>query len=81
VCLYVYVDRKRLGMNVTEATNTQSNNRFVEFVVFYAIRLVSKDSLCIPFVARQRFGKHVPVATRNCWKRRFQCGVYFIEGK
>jgi hypothetical protein len=32
-------------------------------------------SLYPPIVARQRLGKHVSAATKNCWRRRFLCGL------
>jgi hypothetical protein len=32
-----------------------------------------------PFVARERLGKYVPGATKNCWRRRFQCGPCRIK--
>jgi hypothetical protein len=35
--------------------------------------------LCPPIVARQRLGKHVPAATKNC-RRRFLCGPCRIRG-
>jgi hypothetical protein len=34
-----------------------------------------------PIVARQRLGKHVPTATKNCWGRRFLCGPCRIKCK
>jgi hypothetical protein len=45
-CLYAYshiTARKRLGKNVTAATNTR-NSRIVWCVVFYAVRVVWKES-------------------------------------
>jgi hypothetical protein len=60
VCLYVYppiVARQRLGRHVPVAVNTLNNRRIVGGVVFYAARVVSKESLwvclCIPL---------------SCWK-------------
>jgi hypothetical protein len=50
-------------------------------VVLFSIRFVSYKrrvcgSVCIfPAVARQEFGKHVPAATKNCWRRRFLCDL------
>jgi hypothetical protein len=32
------------------------------------------------FIAGQRFGKHVPAATKNSWRRRFLCGPCHIKG-
>jgi hypothetical protein len=32
-------------------------------------------------VARQRLGKHVPAAMKNCWRRRFLCNPYRMKGK
>jgi hypothetical protein len=43
VCLNAYVATQRLGINVTAATNTH-NRRIVGCIVFYAVRVVSKDS-------------------------------------
>jgi hypothetical protein len=34
-----------------------------------------------PTVARQRLGKFVPAATKNCWRRYFLCGPCCITGK
>jgi hypothetical protein len=46
------VARQRLGEHVLEATNTRNNRRIVGLVVFYAARVVWKESLwvclCIP---------------------------------
>jgi hypothetical protein len=34
-----------------------------------------------PIVARQQLVKDVPAATKNCWRRGFQCGLCHIKGK
>jgi hypothetical protein len=34
-----------------------------------------------PIVARQRLGKHIPAATKNCWRRRFVYGPFGIKGE
>jgi hypothetical protein len=48
VCLYVYpliVARQRLGKNVAAVTNTHTHKRrIVECVIFYAVRVVSRES-------------------------------------
>jgi hypothetical protein len=45
VCIYVYVARQRLSKNVTAAVNTQARiEEIVGRVVFYAVRVVSKES-------------------------------------
>jgi hypothetical protein len=38
-----YIARQRLGKSVTAATNTH-NNRFIGRVVFYVVRVVTKES-------------------------------------
>jgi hypothetical protein len=46
VCLYVYpsvVAKQRLSKNFTTAMNTR-NNKIIGRVVFYAVRVVSKES-------------------------------------
>jgi hypothetical protein len=52
------------------------NNRIVGGVVFCTLRIISKESqwVCLANVARQFLGKHVPAATKNCWRRHFLCG-------
>jgi hypothetical protein len=32
-----------------------------------------------PIFGTQRLGKHVPAATKNCWRRRFLCGPCRIK--
>jgi hypothetical protein len=34
-----------------------------------------------PVIARQRHGKHVPVAKKNCWKPHFLCCECRTKGK
>jgi hypothetical protein len=41
------VDRQRLGKHVPAATNTRNNRRIVGRVVFYTVRVVSKEGLWI----------------------------------
>jgi hypothetical protein len=37
--------------------------------------------MCIPtIVTRQRLAKHIPSATKNCWKHRFLCDSRRIKG-
>jgi hypothetical protein len=51
LCLYVYppiVARQRLGIYVTATTNTGNKRRISGGVVFYAMNVVSKESLCNP---------------------------------
>jgi hypothetical protein len=38
-------------------------------------------SLYSPAVARLRIDKHLPVATKNCWRRCFLCGSCRIRQK
>jgi hypothetical protein len=38
-------------------------------------------SVYVSIVARQRLGKHVPAATKNCWRCIFLYGPSRIEGK
>jgi hypothetical protein len=65
-CLYVYppiVARQRLGKHVPAVKNTY--NRCIGGVVFYTIRAVSKETMCVwqhIVVTRQRLDKHVPTA-------------------
>jgi hypothetical protein len=78
-CLYAYVARQRLGINVNAATNTQATIREF-FHASFSIRSVSyRRRVCgsvvyPPVVARQRLVKSVPVATNNCWRSRVLCG-------
>jgi hypothetical protein len=47
VCLYVYaliVARQRLSKNVSDITNTRNNRTIVGHVVFYAVRILPKES-------------------------------------
>jgi hypothetical protein len=37
--------------------------------------------VCLPIVARQRLGKHIPKTTKNCWRRRFLCYPCLIKGE
>jgi hypothetical protein len=68
--MYLYVfssifARQRLGKHASAATNTPNEGRFV----FYAIHIVSKESLWIcpstQFVARQRLGKPFQAAKED----------------
>jgi hypothetical protein len=58
-----------LGKHVPAATYTRRNQRIVGRVIFYAVCVLSKESLwaclCIPNVARQQLGKHVPAVTNT----------------
>jgi hypothetical protein len=38
-------------------------------------------TVCPTVVARQRLGKQVPAAKKDCWRRRFLCGPCCITGK
>jgi hypothetical protein len=85
VCLYVYpliVARQRFGKHVPVTTNTPNNRRIVGGI-FYAVRVVSKESLLVSVFpstgVRQCLGKHIPAATKNCWRRRFLCGPCRIK--
>jgi hypothetical protein len=77
------VARQLLGRHVPVATNTCNNRRIVG-IVFYTVRLVSKDSLwvclCVP-LSLPWLLKHVPAAKKNYWRRRFLCCPYGIKGK
>jgi hypothetical protein len=63
------VVRQRLGKHIPAATNTR-NDGIVGRVVFYADRVLSKESLgpsVYPsIVARERLCKHVSAASKNC---------------
>jgi hypothetical protein len=51
VCLCVFpciVASQRLGWHVPVATNTCNNRRIVGGVISYTVRVISKQSLCIP---------------------------------
>jgi hypothetical protein len=41
-----FVARQRLGKHVPGATNTRKNRRIVGRVIFYAINVLSKESMC-----------------------------------
>jgi hypothetical protein len=73
MCTDWYGARQWLGINVTAAMNTHTQN--VGRAVLCEIRVVSKESLWVsvypPIVDRYRLGKEVPAATRDCWRRRF----------
>jgi hypothetical protein len=77
--------RQRLGKRVHAAPNTRRNRGVVGRVVFFTIRVVSNESLWVcaylPIVARKRPGKHIPTATKNCWRRYFLCGPCHIKRK
>jgi hypothetical protein len=53
VCLYVHVARLRVGKNVTATTNTRNDRIIVGRVIFYAVRVVSKETrrLVIPIIS------------------------------
>jgi hypothetical protein len=48
LCLYVYppiIARQRLGKHVSAATSTRNNKSTVGRVIFYAVRVLSKESV------------------------------------
>jgi hypothetical protein len=47
VCVPSIVARQRLGKHVSVETTTRNNRRIVERVIFYAIRVLSKESLWV----------------------------------
>jgi hypothetical protein len=51
-CIPPFGARQRLGKHVSAATNTPNNRRIVGLIIFYAVRVLSKESLgvclCIP---------------------------------
>jgi hypothetical protein len=50
VCLYMQppiIAEKRLGKHVPAATNTRNNKIIIRRIVFYAARVVSKESLWV----------------------------------
>jgi hypothetical protein len=53
-------------------------------IVICMVRLISKENVGLymypPIDARQLLGKHVPVATKNCRRRRFLCCPCRIKG-
>jgi hypothetical protein len=46
VCLYMYLVRQPLGKHVPLATNAR-NNKNVGRVVFYEVRVLSEESMCV----------------------------------
>jgi hypothetical protein len=46
-CIPPNVARQRLGNHVTAATNTCNNRQIVGRIIFYAVRVISKESLCV----------------------------------
>jgi hypothetical protein len=56
MCIPPYVVRQLLGRHIPLATNTRNNRRIVGGVVFYKVRVVSKEILWVsvysPIVAR-----------------------------
>jgi hypothetical protein len=78
LCLCVYphiIARQALSKHVPAAKNT--------LAVFCAVRVVSKESLCIPLsLPGSGSVKHVPAAKKNCWRRYFfLCGPCHVKGK
>jgi hypothetical protein len=47
ICTPHNVARQRLGNHVPEATNTRNNRTIVGRVIFYAVRVLLKESLWI----------------------------------
>jgi hypothetical protein len=76
--LCVYVATLWLCKNVTAAANTHTNRKYVGHGCVSYVRKFC-GSVCCPAVVRERPGKHVPTATRNCWRRRFLCGPCRIK--
>jgi hypothetical protein len=48
LCIPPIVARQRLGKHVPAATNACNNRRIIGRVISYAVRVLSKESLCIP---------------------------------
>jgi hypothetical protein len=76
--------KQRLGKHVPTVTNTRNNRGAVGGVTFYAVRVLSKESLwvclCIslPLLGNNSV-KTFPRERKNCW-RSFLCGPCRIKG-
>jgi hypothetical protein len=55
MCIPFIVARLLLGRHVPAATNTRNNRRIVGGVVFYAVLVVSKESLWVCLCTPERF--------------------------
>jgi hypothetical protein len=51
-CIHPFGARQQLGKHIPAATNTRYNRRIVGRVVFYPVRILSKENLCPLIVAR-----------------------------
>jgi hypothetical protein len=54
MCISLIVGKQRLGKHVPAAINTRNNTIIVGRVAFYAVRLVSKESLWVCVKTRSR---------------------------
>jgi hypothetical protein len=76
--------RQRLSRYIPVAMNTHNNRITAGGTVFYTFRRIEGEfvglSVNYAIVARQRIRKHVPVATKNFWRRRFLCGLSRVKG-
>jgi hypothetical protein len=70
------VARQRLGI----PTNTR-NRRTVGCVVFYTVRVASKESLCIPIWLPGNGPVNTLTWQRNCWRCNFLYGPCRIKGE
>jgi hypothetical protein len=88
MCIDPVVAKQRLGRHVSATTNTRhsTSKRIVWPVIFYAVRVLLKESLwvclCIPLsLLGKTLGNNVAAATKNCWRCRFLRGPWRIDGK
>jgi hypothetical protein len=47
ICIPLIVARQRLGNHVLAATNTRKNIKIIRRVIFYAVHVLSKESLWV----------------------------------
>jgi hypothetical protein len=89
VYLYVHlpiVARQRLGEHIPAAKNMHNNIIIVGRVVFCAICVLSNEIrwVCL-YIFLSLLGNGsvntFPQQTKNCWRRRFICGMCRIKGK
>jgi hypothetical protein len=80
MCIRLIVARQRLGKHVPAATNTHATiEELMNAYFLCGPCLIEGESVsrsvypCI--VVRQQLCNDVPAATKNCWRRRFLCGL------
>jgi hypothetical protein len=73
-CIPFFFAWQRFGTHVPVATNTRNSRRIVEWVCLWVC-------LCILLsLLGNNLVKDFPAATKNFWRRRFQCGPCHIKG-